>query len=73
VVARGFDQQLQACQAQRDALAATIKSDLDGAAFHGRPVSPSDAAGLGLQAWRLIGEMHYLSQQSTPPSQTICG
>jgi hypothetical protein len=72
-VAKGFDQQLHACQARRDGLAARIKSDLDGAEFHARPVRPSAAVRLSLRAGLLIAEMHYLSQQSTPPTQTICG
>jgi hypothetical protein len=72
-VAKGFDQQLSACQAKRDALAATIRSALDGAAFHGQAVSPSDAFKLSLEGLVLIGKMHYLSTQSTPPSRTVCG
>jgi hypothetical protein len=72
-IARGFDQQLSACQVERDSLAERIKSALDGAAFHGHPVSPGDAFRLSVQGLALIGQMHYLSTLSTPPDHTVCG
>jgi hypothetical protein len=73
VVAKGFDQQLTACQTERDALAGTIKSALDAAVFHGESVNPFEAFRLSVQGLELIGDMHYLSTLSAPPSRTVCG
>jgi hypothetical protein len=70
---QGFDQQLEACATQRNALAAQMDNALSEAEFGGQPVTPSTAAWLSAQATRLIGEMHVLSRLHKPPSSPICG
>ncbi len=72
-VYQGFDQQLQACATQRNALAAQMNTALNQAGFGGLPVSPSAAVELSAQAGRLIAEMHALSRMHKPPKRLICG
>jgi hypothetical protein len=70
-VANGFDAQLTTCQVQRDAVAGQIKSVLSAAVFDGG--SLDNAWSLAFQAAQLIGEMHRLSQMTTPPDYMVCG
>jgi hypothetical protein len=71
-VAQGFDQQLAACQAQRDPLATRIKGLLNGAVFGHQVISPRTAFALSQQSLRLISQMDELSRYSTPPTFTVC-
>jgi hypothetical protein len=70
---QGFASQLAACRDQRNALAASIQGQLDGAAFHGGSLSDAQLTALAGQADALIGNMHKLSQMVVPPSYTVCG
>ncbi|HWF34098.1 MAG TPA: hypothetical protein VG295_01965, partial [Solirubrobacteraceae bacterium] len=71
-VAKGFDAQLIACQAQRDKVAGEMKSVLNGAIFgHSRINNgEGDLVSRGLD---LIDDMHALSQMTTPPARMVCG
>ena len=69
----GWDDQLNACNTQRDALAATIQGVLNGVAFSGASYDPSQGASLIADANSLIGNMHKLSLMNTPPDYTVCG
>jgi hypothetical protein len=73
VVMKGFDQQLAACNMQRNALVAQIQPILLGAEFSGGTISDSQAQSLANQAYALIGNMHTLSQMTVPPDYTVCG
>jgi hypothetical protein len=68
-VAKGFDQQLQTCQAARDSLASDMRSLLNGAVFANGSVHGSGP--LISRAETLIGDMQQLSQLMTPPSAPV--
>jgi hypothetical protein len=70
---QGFNQQLAACQAQRAPIAAAMKADLNASMFSGANIDPGAWGSLITQADTLIGDMHSLSQMSTPQSQPVCG
>ncbi|HWF73665.1 MAG TPA: hypothetical protein VG186_10005 [Solirubrobacteraceae bacterium] len=70
-VAKGFDAQLTACQAERDAVAGEIKSILGGAIFNGRGLDGGDLR-LARRAQDLIDDMHSLSTLATPPRYPVC-
>jgi hypothetical protein len=72
-VYRGFNQQLADCQAQRAPVTTAMKADLNAAMFNHANINPGAWGNLILQADALIGDMHALSQMSTPPSQQVCG
>jgi hypothetical protein len=72
-VYQGFDQQLADCQAQRSPVAAAMNADLNAAMFNNANIDPGAWSNLITQAQALIGDMHSLSQMSTPPSQLVCG
>lgn len=72
-VAKGFDQQLAACQEQRAPLAAQMKADLEGAFFGGQRVDPAQVNREVRRADVLIRDMHFLSGFSTPPRYPVCG
>jgi hypothetical protein len=72
-VARGFDQQLSACNSQRDALVTQIQAALLKAEFGGGTISNDQAHSLAGRAKSLIGNMHTLSEMTVPPSYTVCG
>jgi hypothetical protein len=72
-VFQGFNQQLQACQVARDAIASQMKSILNDAVFGGQRIDPRQADELIDRANELIGDMARLSQRSTPPPYTVCG
>jgi hypothetical protein len=69
----GWDAQLAACDAQRDALAGSMQGVLNGVAFKGASFDPAQAGSLVTAANGLIGNMHKLSQMNTPPAYTVCG
>jgi hypothetical protein len=71
-VAKGFDQQLNSCRAARDALVARIQPMLLAAEFSGGSIDNGSAHSLANQAYRLIDEMHRLSQMTAPPNYTVC-
>ncbi|MCL2770590.1 MAG: hypothetical protein FWD42_10880, partial [Solirubrobacterales bacterium] len=71
-VYRAFDAQLQSCATQRNALAAQMASDLNGAGFGGQSVPAVDAARLSVHASELIADMHRLSLMQVPPEHMIC-
>jgi hypothetical protein len=72
-VFQGFNEQLQACQVARDAIASQMKSILNDAVFGGQRIDPQQADGLIDRANGLIGDMERLSERSTPPPYTVCG
>ena len=72
-VAQGFDQQLAACQTQRDALAGQLKGILGDAVFNGGSINDAQAQMLVGQSGKLIANMHTLSQMVVPPDFTVCG
>ncbi len=71
--AQGFDQQLQSCQTQRDALAGQIKGILGDAVFGGGAINDGQAQSMIDQADGLITNMHTLSQMIVPPDFAVCG
>jgi hypothetical protein len=71
-VARGFDQQLQACESQRTSLVAQMQAALQNAEFHGGTLNDSQAQSWVDRANQLIADMHALSQMTTPPNNTVC-
>jgi hypothetical protein len=71
-VAMGFDNQLNSCRTQRDAVVGQIQPMLLGAEFSGAPIDNAKAEALIHQADDLIGDMHTLSQMSTPPDSQVC-
>jgi hypothetical protein len=71
-VARGFDQQLSACKAQRDALVSQIQPMLLAAEFSSGGISNGRAHSLAEQASRLIRDMQKLSRMATPPHREVC-
>jgi hypothetical protein len=68
-----WDDQLSACNTQRDALAATMQNVLNGVAFSGSAFNQAQATSLIHDANSLIGNMHKLSLMNVPPDYTVCG
>jgi hypothetical protein len=69
----GFNAQLADCQAQRAPIAAAMKADLNNAMFGNAGINPGTWNGLITAGNSLIADMQSLSQDSTPPSQNVCG
>ncbi|HEU0315905.1 MAG TPA: hypothetical protein VFR49_01170, partial [Solirubrobacteraceae bacterium] len=67
-----WDAQLAACRTARDGVAARIQSTLAGAAAGAGPLDEATTAGLAADASALIGDMHALAAQTTPPAGTLC-
>jgi len=72
-VDQGFDQQLQVCNTQRNALVSQIQSVLQAAEFGGGAINDSQAQTMVNQAYALVGNMHTLSQMAVPPDFDVCG
>ena len=66
------DQQLAACQTQRDALATKMKNLLGDAVFGDESISPREAFWLSQRGLNLIWQMDELSRYSTVPTFTVC-
>ncbi len=67
-----YDQQLDGCATQRDALADQIQSILAGAAFGSGAIDDTQAQKLVDRANSLIGDMHTLSLTVVPPTDPAC-
>jgi hypothetical protein len=72
-VYQGLDQQLQACQTQRDALASQMRTIANNAVFNAGSINNSQVATMVTQANDLIANMHSLSQMVVAPDYTVCG
>jgi hypothetical protein len=68
----GFASQLAGCNAQRDALAASIQATLGDAVFHHGSLDDKQMAKLADRADALIANMHSLSLMAVPPRQSVC-
>jgi hypothetical protein len=68
----GFASQLADCNAQRDALAASIQTTLGAAVFHHGSLDDKQMGKLADRADALIANMHSLSLMAVPPRQSVC-
>jgi hypothetical protein len=71
-VAKGFDQQLNACNSARNALVSRMQPMLLGAEFGGGTINPGQARSLIAEADNLLRQMHSLSQMTAPPDHQVC-
>ncbi len=67
-----YDQQLDNCATQRDAVAGEIQSILNSAAFNSGSIDDTLAKSLVGRADSLIDQMHQLSLTNVPPANPVC-